>query len=45
MLVSLANSALARSPNSADETITIYGSLVSAQAATGAVQHIGNSGW
>jgi Fe(3+) dicitrate transport protein len=37
----LINSALAHSPKSAVETVTIYGSATSAQAATGAAQYIG----
>jgi len=37
----LASSALAHSPKSADETVTIYGSSTNAQAATGAAQYIG----
>jgi Fe(3+) dicitrate transport protein len=45
MLVLLAKCALARSPKSADKTITIHGGSVSAQAATGIAQHIGNSEW
>jgi Fe(3+) dicitrate transport protein len=40
-LTLLANSALAHSPKTADETVTIYGSATSAQAATGAAQYIG----
>ena len=40
-LVILANSALAHSPKAAVETVTIYGSATSAQAATGAAQYIG----
>jgi Fe(3+) dicitrate transport protein len=40
-LTLLANSALAHSPKAADETVTIYGSATSAQAATGAAQYIG----
>ena len=40
-LVILANSALAHSPKAAVETVTIYGSAISAQAATGAAQYIG----
>jgi Fe(3+) dicitrate transport protein len=40
-LVILANSALAHSPKTAVETVTIYGSAISAQAATGAAQYIG----
>jgi Fe(3+) dicitrate transport protein len=40
-LVLLANSALAHSPKTADETVTIYGSTTNAQAATGAAQYIG----
>jgi Fe(3+) dicitrate transport protein len=37
----LINSALAHSPKSAVETVTIYGSATSAQEATGAAQYIG----
>ena len=40
-LAVLANSALAHSPKVAVETVTIYGSSTSAQAATGAAQYIG----
>jgi len=40
-LALLANSALAHSPKSAVETVTIYGSATNAQAATGAAQYIG----
>jgi Fe(3+) dicitrate transport protein len=40
-LTLLASSALAHSPKTADETVTIYGSATSAQAATGAAQYIG----
>jgi len=40
-LVLLANSALAHSPKAAVETVTIYGSATTAQAATGAAQYIG----
>ncbi|MFT6991524.1 MAG: Fe(3+) dicitrate transport protein [Paraglaciecola sp.] len=40
-LTLLANSALAHSPKTADETVTIYGSATNAQAATGAAQYIG----
>ncbi|MGK0306605.1 MAG: Fe(3+) dicitrate transport protein [Gammaproteobacteria bacterium] len=40
-LTLLANSAIAHSPKTADETVTIYGSATSAQAATGAAQYIG----
>jgi Fe(3+) dicitrate transport protein len=40
-LAILANSALAHSPKVAVETVTIYGSSTSAQAATGAAQYIG----
>ncbi len=39
--VLMVNSALAHSPKSADETVTIYGSSTGAQAATGAAQYIG----
>ncbi|MFT6284453.1 MAG: Fe(3+) dicitrate transport protein [Arenicella sp.] len=40
-LALFANSAFAHSPKAADETVTIYGSAISAQAATGAAQYIG----
>ena len=40
-LALMANAALAHSPKAADETVTIYGSTKSAEAATGAAQYIG----